>query len=74
MGRHNVNSYAVKVNGTDRITVRNRATLCRILSPVPVHKPMSVQAPVLGGPSAVPAESRQNWGLNTYWLMDWDRG
>ena len=50
---------AVKVNGTDRITVRNRATLRRILSPVPVHKPISVQAPVMGGPSAVPAESRQ---------------
>ena len=54
-----MNSYAVKVNGTDRITVRNRATLCRILPPVPVHNLESVQAPVLGGPSAVPAESRQ---------------
>lgn len=24
VGRHNVNSYAVKMNGNDRVTVRNR--------------------------------------------------
>ena len=59
VGRSNLNSYAVKINGTDKVTVRNRATLRRILPPVPVHKLESVQAPVLSGPSAVPAESRR---------------
>ena len=60
MGRHNVNSYAVKVNGTGNTTVRNRASLRKILPPIPVHKPITVQAPVQsGGPSAEPAESRQ---------------
>ena len=60
VGRHNINSYAVKVNGTDRTTVRNRATLRKILPPIPVHKPITVQAPVQSsGPSAEPAESRQ---------------
>ena len=60
VGRHNINSYAVKVNGTDRTTVRNRASLRKILPPIPVHKPITVQAPVQsGGPSAEPAESRQ---------------
>ena len=58
MGRSNLNSYAVKINGTDRVTVRNRATLRKILPPVPIHKLESVQVPVLSGPSAVPAESR----------------
>ena len=32
-----MNSYAAKVNGSDRITVRDRPTLPRILPPVPVH-------------------------------------
>ena len=29
-GKTNLNSYSVKGNGTNRVTVRNRATLCRI--------------------------------------------
>ena len=60
VGRHNVNSYAVKVNGTGKTTVRNRASLRKILPPIPVHKPITVQAPFQSsGPSAEPAESRQ---------------
>ena len=60
VGRHNVNSYAVKVNGTGKTTVRNRASLRKILPPIPVHKPITVQAPIQSsGPSAEPAESRQ---------------
>ena len=39
VGRHNVNSYAVKVNGTNRTTVRNRASLRKIPPPVPIHEP-----------------------------------
>ena len=62
VGRSNLNSYAVKINGTDRVTVRNRATLRKILPPVPIHKLESVQVPVLSGPSAVPAESRRQAG------------
>ena len=60
MGKHNINSYAVKVNGTDRTTVRNRASLRKILPPIPIHKPLPVQAPVQSsGPSAEPAVGRQ---------------
>ena len=60
VGRHNINSYAVKVNGTDRTTVRNRASLRKILPPIPVHKPITVQAPIQSSaPSAEQAEGRQ---------------
>ena len=60
VGRHNINSYAVKVNGTGKTTVRNRASLRKILPPIPVHKPITVQAPIQSsGPSDEPAESRQ---------------
>ena len=53
MGKHNVNSYAVKVNGTNRTTVRNRASLRKIPPPVSIHEPLTVQAPVQSsGPSA----------------------
>ena len=38
VGKRNLNSYAVKINGTGRVTVRNRATLRKILPPVPIHK------------------------------------
>ena len=60
VGKNNVNSYSVKVNGTDRVTVRNRATLRKILPPVPIHNFESVQdmRPVLSFPSAEPAGSR----------------
>ena len=53
VGKHNVNSYAVRVNGTNRTTVRNRASLRKIPPPVPIHEPLTVQAPVKSsGPSA----------------------
>ena len=55
-----MNSYSVKVNGTDRVTVRNRATLRKILPPVPIHNLESVQDPVLSVPSAEPAGSRDS--------------
>ena len=42
VGRHNVNSYAVKVNGTGKVTVRNRASLRKIPPPVSIHAPMTV--------------------------------
>ena len=54
VGRHNVNSYAVKVNGTNRVTVRNRASLRKIPPPVVLHKPMTVQAPALSRPASGP--------------------
>ena len=52
VGRHNINSYAVKVNGTGKVTVRNRASLRKIPAPVPIHMPMTEQAPA---PAPVPA-------------------
>ena len=42
VGRHNINSYAVKVNGTGKINVRNRASLRKIPPPIPVHHPLNV--------------------------------
>ena len=46
VGKHNVNSYAVKVNRTNRTTVRNRDSLRTIPPPVPIHVPLTVQAQV----------------------------
>ena len=40
MGKHNINSYAVKVNGSNQVTVRNKATLRKIPKPVPIHIPV----------------------------------
>ena len=51
VGRQNVNSYAVKVNGTGQVTVRNRASLRKIPTPVPIHRPVigpSVSRPASG--------------------------
>ena len=62
VGKRNLNSYAVKINGTGRVTVRNRATLRKILPPVPIHKLASVQGPVMSGPSAEPAGSGRQAG------------
>ena len=45
VGRHNINSYAVKVNGTGKITVRNRASIRKIPPPIPVHQPLNLQGP-----------------------------
>ena len=49
-----MNSYAVKVNGTGKVTVRNRASLRKIPPPVPIHKPMTVQSPVVSRPAGGP--------------------
>jgi hypothetical protein len=60
VGKHNVNSYAVKVNGTGKTTVRNRASLRKIPPPVPDHQPLIVQDPgKSSGPSAELATGRQ---------------
>ena len=60
VGKNNVNSYSVKVNGSNVVTVRNRATLRKILPPTPVHNLESVQdmSPVQSVPSAEVAGSR----------------
>ena len=42
VGRHNENSYAVKVNGTGKVTLRNRASLRKIPPPVPIVRPVTV--------------------------------
>ena len=40
VGKHIVNSYAVKVNGRNQVTVINRASLRKIPPPVPIHIPV----------------------------------
>ena len=64
VGKNNLNSYSMKFNGTDRVTVRNRASLCRILPPVPIHNLESVQDmnPVQSVMSVAPAGSRRQAG------------
>ena len=53
VGRHNINSYAVKVNGTGKTTMRNRASLRKIPQPIPVHQPLNFQGPGMSSePSA----------------------
>ena len=53
VGRHNINSYAVKVNGIGKITMRNRASLRKIPQPIPVHQPLNLQGPGMSSePSA----------------------
>ena len=52
VGNHNVNSYAVKVNGTGQVPVRNRASLWKIPPPVPIHIPVTV--PNLSRPASGP--------------------
>ena len=52
VGRHNVNSYAVKVNGTGKVTLRNRASLRKIPPPVPIHRPVTV--PSVSRPASGP--------------------
>ena len=42
VGKHNENSYAVKVNGTGKVTLRNRASLRKIPPPVPIVRPVTV--------------------------------
>ena len=52
LGRHNENSYAVKVNGTGKVTLRNRASLRKIPPPVPIHRPVTV--PSVSRPASGP--------------------
>ena len=40
VGKHILNSYAVKVNGRNQVTVRNRASHWKIPPPVPIHIPV----------------------------------
>ena len=42
IGRRNENSYAIKVNGSEIVTVRNRSTLRRIPTPVQIHRPVAI--------------------------------
>ena len=62
VGRHNVSSYAVKVNGTGKVTVRNRASLRKIPPPVSIHAPMTVpnvSRPAGGPRSGLAVRSQQ---------------
>ena len=43
VGKNNVNSYSVKIHGSNVVTVRNRASLCKILPVIPVHNLDGVQ-------------------------------
>ena len=43
IAKNNVNSYSVKVHGSNVVTVRNRASLRKILPVVPVHSLVCVQ-------------------------------
>jgi hypothetical protein len=70
IGKHNENSYAVKVNGSEVVTVRNRITLRRIPTPVQLHRPVAIPGevrlpsetgvvpPAPPAPHAPPAKSR----------------
>ena len=61
VGKHNINSYAVKVNGSNQVTIRNRATLRKIPKPVPIHIPViesDLSRPAMEPRSAPLAPSR----------------
>ena len=64
MGKHNENSYAIKVNRTGKVTVRNRVSLRKIPPPVQLVRPVTVpgEARPAGGLGSVlevpPAPSR----------------
>ena len=61
VGKHNINSYAVKVYGSNQVTVRNRATLRKIPKPVPIHIPViesDLSRPAMEPRSAPLAPSR----------------
>ena len=47
IGKHNENSYAVKVNGSENVTVRNRITLRKIPTPVQIHRPVAIPGEVM---------------------------
>ena len=61
VGRHNIHSYAVRVQPGGQVTIRNRATLRKIPKPAPVHVPV-VQTDLSRPPrqprTAAPAPSR----------------
>ena len=60
VGKNYVNSYSVKVNGSNVVTVRNRASLRKILPPIPVYNLDGMRdiGPVQSVPSAEGAGSR----------------
>ena len=53
VGCHNVESYAVKVNGTEKITLRNRVSLRKIPQPISIQQhlnwPRHLQGPGVSG-------------------------
>ena len=60
IAKHNFNSYSVKVIGSGLLTIRNRASLRKILPVVPVHNVVFAQGmkPVQGAEGAVSTWSR----------------
>ena len=54
IGRHNENSYVIRVNGSEVVTVRNRCSLRRIPKPAKITLPVSLPGEVrLPGDSEV---------------------
>ena len=48
MGLHNINSYAVKVNGTEKITMGNRVFLRKIPQPISIQQPLKLLSHLQG--------------------------
>ena len=57
VGKHNENSYAVKVNGSENVTVRNRVLLRKIPTPVQIVRPVTMpgKARPASEPGSVPS-------------------
>ena len=57
VGKHNENSYAVKVNGSGNVTVRNRVSLRKIPTPVQIVRPVTMpgEARPASEPGSVPS-------------------
>ena len=57
VGKHNENSYAVKVNGSENVTVRNRVSLRKIPTPVQIVRPVTMpgEARPASEPGSVPS-------------------
>ena len=60
IAKNNVNSYSVKVHGSNLVTVRNGASLRKILPVVPVHKVVFGQGPVQEAQGADSAGGQQD--------------
>ena len=59
VGRHNLNSYAVKVNNTGRITMRNRDSLRKIPQPTLIQQPLNLPRQLQGPGSSELSGSQQ---------------